>query len=757
MKNRTSFLRDSFFLEIHDNIAIPLIYSFEVENALVSIASTDSYFIKFARSNLKISDTLESSLLELFSLFDEKNNSVDSVLGNLSFQIMVIDERENKIKYITCDMPNIQIVNIENRLIELEGNARVFDMIKKQEILYITYPLSQISKILLSTNRISQVPFSRDFNNIFSKKDLISQLDEIGEDIIDLSNDLSFLLCNANIGKDIELNRVYKIDAKISNIENIERELESLLESYFDNATLNAKTILTINELLLNAYEHGVLRIDGKKKQELMEEGLYDDHLLRVEQGNVGVIEVCITFYKSGILKVSIDDFGDGFDLETLKLPAKSEYRGRGISMSYNIVNSLFFQNNGSRAIFFVNYSNTNDMEDISLNISGEELVKSLKVLYVEDDKIIRDIFTTLIKNRIKILYSAKDGNEGLNKFQKYHPDVVITDVNMPYMNGIELCRAIKKISPQTPVIFTTAYHNHGLIYDSLEVGVDKFLAKPIDILKLKNALFQVSKKLHIKAKKESNKRYEYNIYSLREKTLSSMAEEKLASKKQKLIIRDEKELIENLKIESFYRPVEILGGDSYGVCKLDENFSLFYLIDAMGSGIVASTTAVLSSSFINRSIDISKKRDGFVLERLVKDYMEFIDNYMLEDEILSFTFFLLDSSKNEISYINYGNFPPLLDDFSGEIFELKGSNSPFRKGDSSALILRRRVDSRSYRVLLSTSGVAQSENFGYRDLLKSFHKHSDFPKLLEDIKSNLSVYRKLQNDMTMIYISKES
>lgn len=95
----------------------------------------------------------------------------------------------------------------------------------------------------------------------------------------------------------------------------------------------------------------------------------------------------------------------------------------------------------------------------------------------------IRDEVSYLLKKYVKNFYTATNGVEGIELFNKYNPDIIITDIQMPQMNGLEM---IHKIGANiVPVIVTTAYSDIDYFLKAIELKVSKFVIKPIDMLEL--------------------------------------------------------------------------------------------------------------------------------------------------------------------------------------------------------------------------------------------------------------------------------
>lgn len=92
--------------------------------------------------------------------------------------------------------------------------------------------------------------------------------------------------------------------------------------------------------------------------------------------------------------------------------------------------------------------------------MNEKELLEQLSILYVEDDDIVRLQTGKFLKRRCKIVYEAANGQIGLELYKEYRPKVVITDIELPLMNGIELIKAIFEINRNQPIIITTAFED---------------------------------------------------------------------------------------------------------------------------------------------------------------------------------------------------------------------------------------------------------------------------------------------------------
>ncbi len=133
---------------------------------------------------------------------------------------------------------------------------------------------------------------------------------------------------------------------------------------------------------------------------------------------------------------------------------------------------------------------------------------KNLVVLYVEDQEEIRIFTKSILENFFKEVLVAKNGEEGLYLFLNNKFDMVITDIQMPKMTGLEMVKEIKKIDEFMPVVITTAFNDEDYFLDSIELGVDRYILKPLEPKKLTSALYAVSLAVNnrIKAKEYEQK-----------------------------------------------------------------------------------------------------------------------------------------------------------------------------------------------------------------------------------------------------------
>ena len=125
--------------------------------------------------------------------------------------------------------------------------------------------------------------------------------------------------------------------------------------------------------------------------------------------------------------------------------------------------------------------------------INNISILKNVTILYAEDEKDLREVTHQILKGFTKKQYVAENGQEGLELFKAHEKeiDLIITDVNMPILNGLDMIKEIKKININIPIIVATAFSNKEYLLEAIDIGVDKYVLKPIDIAKLLQVMSQ--------------------------------------------------------------------------------------------------------------------------------------------------------------------------------------------------------------------------------------------------------------------------
>lgn len=103
-----------------------------------------------------------------------------------------------------------------------------------------------------------------------------------------------------------------------------------------------------------------------------------------------------------------------------------------------------------------------------------------LSVLVVEDDLPSKMFMSSLLKLKFREIFSADNGLSGLEQYNANKPDIIIADIGMPVMDGLELSRRIKAINPKAHIILTTAFDQKSYMLEAIRIGIDQYILKPL-------------------------------------------------------------------------------------------------------------------------------------------------------------------------------------------------------------------------------------------------------------------------------------
>ena len=129
----------------------------------------------------------------------------------------------------------------------------------------------------------------------------------------------------------------------------------------------------------------------------------------------------------------------------------------------------------------------------IAMDPSILQVLKTLSVLYVEDDRETREELAMILEPLVRELHLAADGQAGLELFKQKRPDLVVTDIQMPRLSGLAMGGEIRRLVPGQPIIVVSAYNDVDYLFRAIELGIDQYITKPVNVERLLQKLAQVA------------------------------------------------------------------------------------------------------------------------------------------------------------------------------------------------------------------------------------------------------------------------
>jgi len=382
--------------------------------------------------------------------------------------------------------------------------------------------------------------------------------------------------------------------------------------------------------------------------------------------------------------------------------------------------------------------------------------IKTLTILCVDDSKTTLIIYESILKDIVKEIIFAKDGADGLQKFLNHNIDIIVTDYEMPILNGLEMSEKVRRLNRETPILLVSAIQNMDIIVKALNQHITGFIRKPIIPNELLSTIANSSKILIANKFLEDERESKLKIYEEKEKY--SNYQEDLAFAKELNILRNDfyYQMI-NMNdcafIDFFYQPLDTLSGDAYSARLVGDAKIFYFIIDGMGKGLSASLSSMLMTSFINYLVD---KSDVFDLHQIIHDSIDYIKPILLENETISIDFILHDNNSATMSYATFAMPSILMQNTSGKIERLKSNNCPISK-----YITKFKIDDYDIanitKFLFYSDGIIENET-RFSDKLYNEFIEEDFLNSYsrEDMKSKiLWKIDEAEDDMTFIFINK--
>lgn len=183
------------------------------------------------------------------------------------------------------------------------------------------------------------------------------------------------------------------------------------------------------------------------------------------------------------------------------------------------------------------------------------EKFKQFTILYIEDDEGVRTVNSRFLTRMFNEFYEAKDGQEGYELYKKYHPDIILTDINMPRLDGLSLAKKIRQTDQTTKIIISTAFSDKDYLLEAIELNLEKYIIKPLTSRNLIPALTKAVSALEVE--KDFKINLDENFYFDNKTSLFYLDEEEMdLTKKEllflKLLVINQNRVVSYEEIEQF-------------------------------------------------------------------------------------------------------------------------------------------------------------------------------------------------------------
>lgn len=360
----------------------------------------------------------------------------------------------------------------------------------------------------------------------------------------------------------------------------------------------------------------------------------------------------------------------------------------------------------------------------------NQDGLKQISLLYVEDDESIRRQIAHFLQRHVRQLWVANDGRQGVELFMEHKPDIVLSDIMMPVMDGLEMVRTIKGKFPETPVIFSTAFNDAACLLEAIKLRVDNYVLKPVDFDEL-SAAIKKSAGLLLARREIISKNEELELY-----WHSAEEERLLVAELMKRMMHPE--TLRDMELRYHIKQAEKIGGDLVAARRFRDKLYIM-LADSTGHGLAAA----LNLLPINH-IFYSMASKGLSVSSIVEEMNKAVKEQSPADRFVA-AFVARIDARNRLVEVWNGGIPSALfvsDDGAWE-YRFQSANLPLGILDTTFAAETEIIQWRQQGQLLTFSdGLEEAENsqgepFGFdraHELMTAFPPEKRFDALLENI-----------------------
>lgn len=305
----------------------------------------------------------------------------------------------------------------------------------------------------------------------------------------------------------------------------------------------------------------------------------------------------------------------------------------------------------------------------------------SATLLIIDDDQVVRASLAAYLEDSGFNVLQASNGLQGLEVFERDHPDLVICDLRMPQVDGLELIRRINALQVETPVIVVSGAGVMTDAVEALRLGAADYLIKPLeDLAVLEHSVRRALDRAHLRVE---NLRYREKLEAANRQlqaSLSLLEEDQNAGRQVQMNMLPQTPWVaDGLQFAHQIIPSLYLSGDFVDYFRLDERRVAFYLADVSGHGASSAFVTVLLK-FMTTRLLYESRRGGVLPEFKPSDVLAHINRGLLNCKLgkhVTMIGGVIDEQAGSLTYSIGGHLPlPVL--FSaGESYYLQGRGLP--------------------------------------------------------------------------------
>ncbi|WP_213877922.1 two-component system response regulator RssB [Pseudomonas sp. dw_358] len=306
----------------------------------------------------------------------------------------------------------------------------------------------------------------------------------------------------------------------------------------------------------------------------------------------------------------------------------------------------------------------------------------SATLLIIDDDDVVRASLAAYLEDSGFTVLQANNGLKGLEVFEQQQPDLVICDLRMPQVGGLELIRQVTERSPQTPVIVLSGAGVMNDAVEALRLGASDYLIKPLeDLAVLEHSVHRALDRSHLMVE---NQRYRQKLETANrelEASLHLLQEDQTAGRQVQMNMLPESPWsTAGLNFEHQIIPSLYLSGDFVDYFRVDEHRVAFYLADVSGHGASSAFVTVLLK-FMTTRLMFESRRGGSMPQFKPSDVLGHINRGLINTKLgkhVTMVGGVIDETTGKLTYSIGGHLPlPVLYTPNKGVSYLQGRGLP--------------------------------------------------------------------------------
>ncbi|TQV82899.1 response regulator [Aliikangiella coralliicola] len=303
------------------------------------------------------------------------------------------------------------------------------------------------------------------------------------------------------------------------------------------------------------------------------------------------------------------------------------------------------------------------------------------KILVIDDEDLVRESIAIYLEDSGYRVFQAMDGAQGVELFCEYYPDLVLCDLRMPKMDGLEVLKVISEMSPETPIIIVSGAGQIHDVVEALRLGALDYLVKPVtDMAVLENAVINALRRHQLE---EQNKTYrkELELANLElERNLELLQQDQEAGRRAQLQLLPEPDAnLGGFKFQHIIIPSLNLSGDFIDYFQISERYLGFYIADVSGHGAAAAFVTMTLKSLINQPLRHYRTGNSDSIINPA-DFMGYLNRELISANLgkhITIFYGVIDCSLMTLTYSVAGQYPAPALVNGGEVRLLKEGGFP--------------------------------------------------------------------------------